>query len=420
MVVATAVMYSDIWRWSVQVALPPNNGQVRSDTAAWLDTANVFIAKLSDAGTDTTDALAAVVAGDGIYLRHKTDPTRWVQFQTTAPSTDSGTYFSIPVTYQDGAGNDPISGTQIVVELLVPGVEGEVADWTMVQVEATRWLSLVDCVHGHSQSGVYLNRPIQDDRNFLEQADPAFANHQSLFPECDCALNLEWQPTYSPPDPPIVELQSPASAEATPQAVGATFTLWRMYPKLYGGTVVCQHGWTQSGVWMGASDWPVSQTVQDSTFQNHQRLWGCTDAIPLPSAIASATFLPHNGVPRTTQVALGQTPGTLASPFVVDGLGRLSVTVAGLLTVSATFSLNLSIVNGGGGAARLRLPPAASPNLTVTQATSVGLTDANDHATATIGYSAQVAANTSVEIDYVNVSGFVQDVQGGTLTVGLQ
>jgi hypothetical protein len=298
--------------------------------------------------------------------------------------------------------------------------EVEVADWTMVQVDATRWLSVIDCPHGHSQSGVYLNRPIQDDRNFLEQADPAFANHQVLFPECTCSLNMEWQPSYSPPDPPALELLPTQAEEATPQAVGATFSLWQMYPKLYGGTVVCQHGWTQSGVWMGAAEWPVSQTVQNSTFQNHQRLFGCTDAIPLPTALATATLLPQNGVLRTTQVALGQTPGTLASPFVVDRLGRLSVTVAGLLTVSATFSLNLSIANGGGGAARLRLPPAASPNLTVAQATSVGLTDVNNHATATIGYSAQVAANTSIEIDYVNVSGFIQDVQGGTLTVGLQ
>ena len=48
------------------------------------------------------------------------------------------------------------------------------------------------CLHGTTRSGPWTEGSIVDDRNFLEQAQPAFANHQTLLPECDCELNIVW------------------------------------------------------------------------------------------------------------------------------------------------------------------------------------------------------------------------------------
>jgi hypothetical protein len=72
------------------------------------------------------------------------------------------------------------------------------ATWTMTQDLETHWWSSVDCEHGATRSGLWLQRAVVDDRNFLALAPQTFANHQALHEDCDCALVLGYTPSYVP------------------------------------------------------------------------------------------------------------------------------------------------------------------------------------------------------------------------------
>jgi hypothetical protein len=73
------------------------------------------------------------------------------------------------------------------------------ASWSMQQDAAVplHWWSTVDCPHGRSRSGGWFVQVV-DDRNFLDLAQPTFANHQARYADCECALEIGYSPSYSP------------------------------------------------------------------------------------------------------------------------------------------------------------------------------------------------------------------------------
>jgi hypothetical protein len=149
---------------------------------------------------------------------------------------------------------------------------------------------------------------------------------------------------------------------------------------------------------------------------------GCQLAGAPGSVTATVTIQPAIGIPSDASVALSQAAsGSLPNGFTTDGFGRLSTTQAGMSSITATFSMDRSVANGAaGGIAALRLPDASVPTLTAPSVTTVGLVDnTNAQATATISYAAQLAANTSFELNFWNGSGFAQDLLGGSMTVTL-
>lgn len=144
----------------------------------------------------------------------------------------------------------------------------------------------------------------------------------------------------------------------------------------------------------------------------------CGDWVQLTSNISTTVNLsPSNGVAAGATVALAQAAGTLSTPFTLDGLGRLSVTSACTVTVTATFKLSRPVAQGATGQGLLRLPASADANLTDPVAVGVALADVGGVATCTLSWTATLAANTSFEIDYTNSSSGGQDCQGGTLQV---
>jgi hypothetical protein len=251
---------------------------------------------------------------------------------------------------------------------------------------------------------------VEDNRNFLDLAPDTFANHQRLHVECDCTLELDWTPDYVPaPDPEILAEPS-AKAEPVPQASGAaTFIVWGVYPVLYGGRVTCPHGWFQSGVRQGNTDWPNLYQVRDQTYQNHQRLFGCGDLLA-PSDNTAVVTLKSGTTSTGIMQPIAEASAVVTGPALMWNGSRLSIQQGGLLyEITARFSLAGSVARGANGSGVLLIQGnvfARAP-----------LIDDNGHATATVAWSGPLPTGYTLRVGYQNDSGSYQDVlAGGTLT----
>jgi len=301
------------------------------------------------------------------------------------------------------------------------------ASWTMQEDIATHWWSTVTCQHGQTQNGIWTQKPVVDDRNFVNLMSPTFANHQSGT-GCTCdTLAQDWQPSYTPPSsPPLPRARRQNTPIVQDSSGTAIFTYQLMMaPSWYAGFVDCLHGQTLEGIWQVGPPPPMPALLEiaQAMLQNHQRLLAdacqCTFAAPGPPT-ATADVVPQS-VPADTSAVLAQaSTGTWPSGFVVDGFGRMSTTQAGLVTISASFFLAQSVDGGASGIAALRLPDAGTGNLTAPSVVTAGLMDSSGVATATLNWNAEVPANTSFEINFWNGSGLFLDVQGGSLVVTLQ
>jgi hypothetical protein len=409
------------YTWSSGVP-PVSAGAFQSDSRNWSAATELYFSNADSQSQDLTNTFGTLALDDTLRVEQGGNPGNWRVWRVTAAATqEADLSWSVPVESLASGGTN-VSNNQpcYVVFTLALTPEQSLADWTMLQ-DPAHWYSVVQCVHGTTRNGVWLNQPIQDDRNFLAMAGPTFVNHQSLHVDCDCVLNIAWSPSYVPPAPAQAALSGTASSSERPKpdplAGGATFDLWSMYPALYGGLVQCQHGWFQSGIHQGVPGWPNLQVAQVAAYENHQRIFGCGDSIGLPPAAntAGVTFPQQTNIAADASVALQQVSVAPGAPFDIDGFGRLNLAQAALLTVSATFYLANSGVSSVFAA--LRLPDAATPDLTAPSVQTVGLSDDNGYATASLSWSGQVPANTSFEVDLWNGSGLIQDIQGGSLTV---
>ena len=196
-------------------------------------------------------------------------------------------------------------------------------------------------------------------------------------------------------------------------------------PSWYVGYVSCWHGTTATDIWEGwpPPPLPYMLAIQQEALQNHQRvLYECTCIYAPPTApTATMSFPQQTGINTDASVALAQTPqGTLPSGFGTDGFGRLNAQRDGMANISVSFTLARSVGNGGGGFAGLRLPDAATPDLTATSVATASVVDINGVATGQMTWTGQVVAGTSFEVDYWNGTQFIEDIQDGTLVVMLQ
>jgi hypothetical protein len=112
-------------------------------------------------------------------------------------------------------------------------------------------------------------------------------------------------------------------------------------------------------------------------------------------------------------IAVPQVMPSPPSPFNMDGLGRLSVSAPGTLSIAAS----IAVSQGGGGIVALRLPDTGTPDLTAPSLLTAGF---SAQGIAQLVWSGLVAANTSIEVNYYNGTGVVQDVWGNSLSVTFQ
>jgi hypothetical protein len=413
--------------------LPPvGAGAFQSDSRNWSGASELNFSNADMTAEDLSATFAALAVDDTIRAEQAGNPSNWRVWTVTQAATEEADLsWTVPVASLSSHGNN-VSNNQPchVVFTLAATPSGTLADWTIAEDGAMpgHWWSEVVCPHGTTRAGVWTQGQIVDDRNFVAEAEPAFFNHQQLLPDCDCVLNIAWTPSYTPPAP--LEAQPQAVGGETPDQQASTGTATWMYvlvqpPSEYLGYVACPHGTTLTDIWQGwpPPPMPFLLAMQQEALLNHQRvLYGCacTYAAPGPPT-ATMTFPQQTSIPRDASVALTQSPsGSVPTGFLVDSFGRLSATQAGVASISATFFLARSVAQGGSGFASLRLPDAGTPNLTAPSAQTVAMIDVNGQSTATLQWTGQIAANTSFEVNYWNGSAFVEDIQGGSLTVTLQ
>jgi hypothetical protein len=116
------LILSDVWTWSTQTSLPPNNGQLRTDTGNWSAATILHIDDFANGGTDHTTALTTLQVSDVITVQHNTDPTRTATFTVAQPSTARPEYAEVQVTYTGGSGTVPNSGTNTHITIERPVV----------------------------------------------------------------------------------------------------------------------------------------------------------------------------------------------------------------------------------------------------------------------------------------------------------
>jgi len=394
------------YTWSSGTA-PVSAGTFQSDSRNWSGATELYFSNADSQSQDLTNTFAALALDDTVRAEQGGNPGNWRVWRVTAAAAqEADLSWSVPVESLANGGTN-VSNNQAchVVFTLALTPQQSLADWTMEPADPTHWFSVIVCPHGITRSGVWLNQPIQDDRNFEEQADPAFANHQALYPDCDCALNIVWTPSYVLPAE--IEPVEAAAEDVEPQAAGsATFSIWASYPKLYGGRVTCSHGWAQSGVWQGTIGWPDLLAVQAETYRNHQRLFGCGDTLAAPDTTAVLTC-------NAVSVARGVIQPVPENGAVVTGTGlswngsRLVVQQLGVYGISARLTLSRSIAQGAAGYVHLLIQGqsfARAPSL-----------EEGGQAVGRISWSGQLAAGFTLRLGFENSSALAyQDVLAGS------
>lgn len=124
---AANAVYTQTWTWNNQTATPPNNQQVRSNTGDWTSATYLNIDNHSIDGTDRSAGLAAIKSGETLRLAQKTDASRWAEFTVTGNATNQTGWFQVPVTYVQGSGTLPNSGTDVTFSVLTQGATA--AQW---------------------------------------------------------------------------------------------------------------------------------------------------------------------------------------------------------------------------------------------------------------------------------------------------
>ena len=94
---------------------------MRSNTGTWTTATHLYVQHSNANNVDASAFVRAIKAGDDVALQHKTDASRWARFNVTAPAADNGTWFDLVVSYLDGGGALPNSGSDIVFAILTDG-----------------------------------------------------------------------------------------------------------------------------------------------------------------------------------------------------------------------------------------------------------------------------------------------------------
>ena len=145
------------WIWNSQ-APPPSSGQVRTDSRDWLGAKLLHVDRRLDDGSDVSATLAQVLAGDTVRLEHQTDPTRFARYTVQGNPTRVADAYQYPVSYLDGGGTLPNSGTRIVVTNTPgpgPGYGNEIIVRFTLANSGTTWIGEASCKHGTVRNPTY-------------------------------------------------------------------------------------------------------------------------------------------------------------------------------------------------------------------------------------------------------------------------
>lgn len=117
---------TSLWKYAFNASTtpPPNNGQIRANTATPSTTTSLYLASIDGDGNDIRLLLLAMgKAGNTVVVQDRNDSTTWAKHTLTADAVDHSTYVTFPVTFVSSAGT-ALGGKDVLVGVAAQGAGG--------------------------------------------------------------------------------------------------------------------------------------------------------------------------------------------------------------------------------------------------------------------------------------------------------
>jgi hypothetical protein len=92
------------WRWTTTLSGAPNTGILGVNNATYSAATEVRLAYLSDTGVDSRNVILALETDDELTIQDFNDANITLRYLLTGPAVDQGTYATLPITWELGAG----------------------------------------------------------------------------------------------------------------------------------------------------------------------------------------------------------------------------------------------------------------------------------------------------------------------------
>jgi len=116
--------YAGTWTWMTKTGEAMASGQVAINATSWSAATEVELNEKTADNADVNAYFSRFKIGDEIRLQQKNDSTRWGKYLITGAGVDHGTWWSFPVTFEEGAGIEPNGNAPTLVTWLPTGAQG--------------------------------------------------------------------------------------------------------------------------------------------------------------------------------------------------------------------------------------------------------------------------------------------------------
>lgn len=115
-----AASHIGAWSWSANQSLPPQSGQMRTNTGNWQAATTIYLADHTADNVDVATWLPAILdAGSQLHVQQKTDSSRWARFDISGPWENQGNYFALAAVWTEGSTTLP-GATELRIAFIIP------------------------------------------------------------------------------------------------------------------------------------------------------------------------------------------------------------------------------------------------------------------------------------------------------------
>ena len=116
---------SAIWRYSNNTTMAdPGAGSFRLNAGTFLAATQIAIDILTDGGTDVTNQLKTLAAGDIVQFQDQSNSANWVRYHLSSTPTNNTGWFLLPVAVDASGGSAVTNNTPCLVTFTVTGGGG--------------------------------------------------------------------------------------------------------------------------------------------------------------------------------------------------------------------------------------------------------------------------------------------------------
>ena len=113
------------WNFSTSTTMAdPGSGKLRINNATGSAATQTAISVTTQPGTDVTNVLALLRAGDQIIIQDKSNAANWIRYTVGSTPTNNASWFLIPVTFVSGSGTGSANNNLLVVAFQTTGPGG--------------------------------------------------------------------------------------------------------------------------------------------------------------------------------------------------------------------------------------------------------------------------------------------------------